>query len=181
MAFAKRKRHKLPTSKEDKRTTHEGISEQAKGRRWKRAWLGGVNSGWASTKAAYDILPNEQTPILRPRRKLSEGEIQTAEVQCSKCWTMEYWMLGAPVNLARTNAATCAPLVASAMLQTNSVPWHVSSPRPAMLTLSEEVDDIKCVCLAGDEKQAHDSERDFALRSVPSATPSPLGKRINNR
>ncbi|KAJ6088119.1 hypothetical protein N7499_004301 [Penicillium canescens] len=39
------------------------------------------SSGWASTKAAYDILPDEQTPFLRPLRSPSEDEIQTAEAR----------------------------------------------------------------------------------------------------
>jgi hypothetical protein len=62
------------------------------------------------------------------------------------------------------------------MLRTNSVPWHVSPARPAVLTLvanvwagvqdltlkyltlSDEVDDIHCVfCLAKDEDLANES------------------------
>ncbi|KAJ5033180.1 hypothetical protein NUH16_003096 [Penicillium rubens] len=61
------------------------------------------------------------------------------------------------------------------MLRTNSVPWHVSPARPAILTsvtniwagvqdltlrslsLSEELENIHCVfCLAEDEEQAHE-------------------------
>ncbi|CAG8220456.1 unnamed protein product [Penicillium salamii] len=53
------------------------------------------SSGWASTKIAYDILPDEQTPFLRPLRNPSEDEIQTAEVQWSEWLAMEDWMIGA--------------------------------------------------------------------------------------
>ncbi|CAG8111794.1 unnamed protein product [Penicillium nalgiovense] len=68
------------------------------------------------------------------------------------------------------------PFVTSAMLRTNSVPWHVSPAQPAILTsvanvwagvqnltiknltLSDEVDDIHCVfCLAEDEDLANES------------------------
>ncbi|KAJ5244797.1 hypothetical protein N7489_004893 [Penicillium chrysogenum] len=67
------------------------------------------------------------------------------------------------------------PFVTSAMLRTNSVPWHVSPAQPAILTsvaniwagvqdltlkgltLSDEVDDIHCVfCLAEDEDLANE-------------------------
>ncbi|KAJ5040688.1 hypothetical protein EN45_043490 [Penicillium chrysogenum] len=68
------------------------------------------------------------------------------------------------------------PFVTSAMLRTNSVPWHVSPAQPAILTsvaniwagvqdltlkdltLSDQVDDIHCVfCLAEDEDLANES------------------------
>ncbi|KAJ6136952.1 hypothetical protein N7497_012204 [Penicillium chrysogenum] len=52
------------------------------------------SSGWASTKAAYDIQPDEQTPFLRPLRSPSEHEIQTAETQWSEWLAMEDWMVG---------------------------------------------------------------------------------------
>lgn len=52
------------------------------------------SSGWASTKAAYDMLPDEQTPFLRPLREPSEEEIQTAETRWSEWLAMEDWMVG---------------------------------------------------------------------------------------
>ncbi|CAG8093895.1 unnamed protein product [Penicillium salamii] len=67
------------------------------------------------------------------------------------------------------------PFVTAEMLRTNSVPWHVSPARPAILTsvtniwagvqdlslqnlrLSEDVDEIHCVfCLAEDEEQGNE-------------------------
>ena len=67
------------------------------------------------------------------------------------------------------------PFVTAEMLRTNSVSWHVSPARPAILTsvtniwagvqdlslqnlrLSEDVDEIHCVfCLAEDEEQANE-------------------------
>ncbi|KAJ5594420.1 uncharacterized protein N7459_000628 [Penicillium hispanicum] len=53
------------------------------------------SSGWASTKAAYDILPDEQTPFLRPLREPSEDEIRAAEGRWSEWLAMEDWMVGA--------------------------------------------------------------------------------------
>ncbi|KAL5339201.1 hypothetical protein BJX70DRAFT_174867 [Aspergillus crustosus] len=73
-------------------------------------WIGGVgnickqermnylftakSNGWASTKAAYDILPDEHTPFLRPLHEATEQELGAAE----KCWSewlaMEDWMVG---------------------------------------------------------------------------------------
>lgn len=53
------------------------------------------SSGWASTKAAYDILPDEQTPFLRPLREPSEDEIRAAEARWSEWLAMEDWMVGA--------------------------------------------------------------------------------------
>ncbi|KAJ5885039.1 hypothetical protein N7495_009549 [Penicillium taxi] len=52
------------------------------------------SSGWASTKAAYDILPDEQTPFLRPLRGPSEEEIRAAEARWSEWLAMEDWMVG---------------------------------------------------------------------------------------
>ncbi|OOG00232.1 hypothetical protein ASPCADRAFT_204132 [Aspergillus carbonarius ITEM 5010] len=73
-------------------------------------WAGGVGSmvkqervnylftaksgGWASTKAAYDILPDEQTPFLRPLRAPAEEELQEAESRWSEWLAMEDWMVG---------------------------------------------------------------------------------------
>lgn len=70
---------------------------------------------------------------------------------------------------------TINPFVTTEMLRTNSVPWHVSPARPAILTsvtniwagvqdltlrslsLSGELENIHCVfCLAEDEEQAHE-------------------------
>lgn len=53
------------------------------------------SSGWASTKAAYDILPDEQAPFLRPLREPTEEEIRTAEARWSEWLAMEDWMVGA--------------------------------------------------------------------------------------
>ncbi|KAJ5816674.1 hypothetical protein N7447_008907 [Penicillium robsamsonii] len=53
------------------------------------------SSGWASTKAAYDISPAEETPFLRPLRDPSEDEIRAAEARWSEWLAMEDWMIGA--------------------------------------------------------------------------------------
>ncbi|KAJ5455217.1 hypothetical protein N7475_010338 [Penicillium sp. IBT 31633x] len=53
------------------------------------------SSGWASTKTAYDISPDEQTPFLRPLRDPSEDEIRVAEGRWSEWLAMEDWMVGA--------------------------------------------------------------------------------------
>lgn len=53
------------------------------------------SSGWADTKASYDILPDEQTPFLRPLRDPSEDEIRAAEARWSEWLAMEDWMVGA--------------------------------------------------------------------------------------
>ncbi|KAE8378590.1 hypothetical protein BDV26DRAFT_280990 [Aspergillus bertholletiae] len=37
------------------------------------------SGGWTSTKAAYDMLPDEQTPFLRPLREATEEELRIAE------------------------------------------------------------------------------------------------------
>ncbi|KAJ5372349.1 hypothetical protein N7517_004355 [Penicillium concentricum] len=52
------------------------------------------SSGWASTKAAYDISPDEGTPFLRPLRDPSEDEIRVAEARWSEWLAMEDWMIG---------------------------------------------------------------------------------------
>lgn len=52
------------------------------------------SSGWASTKAAYDILPDEQTPFLRPLEQPLEEEIRLAEAKWSEWLAMEDWMVG---------------------------------------------------------------------------------------
>ncbi|GLB16084.1 hypothetical protein AtubIFM61612_005920, partial [Aspergillus tubingensis] len=73
-------------------------------------WAGGVGSiikqeqvnylftaksgGWASTKAVYDTLPDEQTPFLRPLRQPAEDELQEAEDRWSEWLAMEDWMVG---------------------------------------------------------------------------------------
>jgi hypothetical protein len=81
----------------------------------------------------------------------------------------------APLSTSAGPVQSINPFVTAAMLRTNSVPWHVSPARPAILTsvtniwagvqdltlqnlsLSEEVDDIHCVfCLAEDEEQANE-------------------------
>ncbi|CEJ56972.1 hypothetical protein PMG11_05682 [Penicillium brasilianum] len=53
------------------------------------------SSGWAQTKAAYDILPDEQAPFLRPLRDPEEEEIRAAEARWSEWLAMEDWMIGA--------------------------------------------------------------------------------------
>ncbi|OQE29576.1 hypothetical protein PENSTE_c002G04375 [Penicillium steckii] len=53
------------------------------------------SSGWAQTKASYDILPDEQTPFLRPLRDPSEDELQAADARWSEWLAMEDWMVGA--------------------------------------------------------------------------------------
>lgn len=84
---------------------------------------------------------------------------------------------GPPVSLSTSaeSVQSIHPFVTAEMLRTNSVSWHVSPARPAILTsvtdiwagvqdlslqnlsLSEDVDDIQCVfCLAEDEEQAND-------------------------
>lgn len=50
--------------------------------------------GWASTKAAYDILPDEHASFLRPLRDPSEEELQAAETRWSEWLAMEDWMVG---------------------------------------------------------------------------------------
>ncbi|CAG8091481.1 unnamed protein product, partial [Penicillium salamii] len=78
-----------------------------------------------------------------------------------------------PLSTSAGPVQSINPFVTAEMLRTNSVPWHVSPARPAILTsvtniwagvqdlslqnlsLSEDVDDIHCVfCLAEDEEQA---------------------------
>jgi len=53
------------------------------------------SSGWGATKSAYDILPDEQVPFLRPLREPSEDEIRAAEARWSEWLAMEDWMVGA--------------------------------------------------------------------------------------
>ncbi|RAK74065.1 uncharacterized protein BO72DRAFT_450972 [Aspergillus fijiensis CBS 313.89] len=52
------------------------------------------SSGWAATKAAYDLLPDEQTPFLRPLRAPAEEELRLAESRWSDWLAMEDWMVG---------------------------------------------------------------------------------------
>ncbi|RHZ65361.1 uncharacterized protein CDV56_109420 [Aspergillus thermomutatus] len=52
------------------------------------------SGGWASTKTAYDILPDEQTPFLRPLREPTEEELRVADSRWSEWLAMEDWMLG---------------------------------------------------------------------------------------
>lgn len=53
------------------------------------------SSGWGATKTAYDILPDEQVPFLRPLREPTEEEIRAAEARWSEWLAMEDWMVGA--------------------------------------------------------------------------------------
>lgn len=52
------------------------------------------SSGWAATKAAYDVLPDEQTPFLRALRDPKEHELREAENRWSEWLAMEDWMVG---------------------------------------------------------------------------------------
>lgn len=52
------------------------------------------SSGWAATKAAYDIAPDEQVPFLRPLAFAEEEEIRLAEAKWSEWLAMEDWMVG---------------------------------------------------------------------------------------
>ncbi|KAI9374785.1 hypothetical protein BJX61DRAFT_532142 [Aspergillus egyptiacus] len=52
------------------------------------------SSGWASTKAAYDILPDEHTPFLRPIQNTTEEELSMADNCWSEWLAMEDWMVG---------------------------------------------------------------------------------------
>ena len=52
------------------------------------------SGGWTSTKAAYDMLPDEQTPFLRPLREATEEELRIAESRWSEWLAMEDWMVG---------------------------------------------------------------------------------------
>ncbi|KAL4765632.1 uncharacterized protein BDW70DRAFT_128133 [Aspergillus foveolatus] len=52
------------------------------------------SAGFAATKAAYDVLPDEHTPFLRPIRDATEEEISTAEKYWSEWMAMEDWMVG---------------------------------------------------------------------------------------
>lgn len=53
------------------------------------------SSGWGATKTAYDILPNETAPFVKPLYEPSEDEIRAAEAQWSEWLAMEDWMVGA--------------------------------------------------------------------------------------
>ncbi|KAL4978257.1 hypothetical protein BDW66DRAFT_130635 [Aspergillus desertorum] len=52
------------------------------------------SAGFAATKAAYDVLPDEHTPFLRPIHNATEEEISTAEKYWSEWMAMEDWMVG---------------------------------------------------------------------------------------
>ncbi|KAF9892828.1 hypothetical protein FE257_000417 [Aspergillus nanangensis] len=52
------------------------------------------SEGWVATKAAYDVLPDEQTPFLRPLLDPTEEELRTAESRWSEWLAMEDWMVG---------------------------------------------------------------------------------------
>ncbi|KAL2835636.1 hypothetical protein BJY01DRAFT_68981 [Aspergillus pseudoustus] len=52
------------------------------------------SNGWASTKVAYDILPDEHTPFLRPLHDATEQELSMAETHWSEWLAMEDWMVG---------------------------------------------------------------------------------------
>jgi len=50
--------------------------------------------GWAATRDAYNILPDEQIPVLQPLRNPMEEELRTADVRWSEWLAMEDWMVG---------------------------------------------------------------------------------------
>ncbi|RHZ52139.1 hypothetical protein CDV55_101783 [Aspergillus turcosus] len=52
------------------------------------------SGGWAATKSAYDILPDEQAPFLRPLREPTEEELRGADSSWSEWLAMEDWMVG---------------------------------------------------------------------------------------
>ncbi|GFF37581.1 hypothetical protein IFM61606_00318 [Aspergillus udagawae] len=52
------------------------------------------SGGWASTKSAYDILPDQQVPFLRPLREPTEEELRVADARWSDWLAMEDWMVG---------------------------------------------------------------------------------------
>ncbi|KAL2815001.1 hypothetical protein BJX63DRAFT_187471 [Aspergillus granulosus] len=52
------------------------------------------SNGWAATKAAYDVLPDEHTPFLRPLHDATEQELSMAETHWSEWLAMEDWMVG---------------------------------------------------------------------------------------
>ncbi|GAQ04669.1 hypothetical protein ALT_1990 [Aspergillus lentulus] len=52
------------------------------------------SGGWASTKSAYDILPDQQVPFLRPLREPEEEELRVADARWSEWLAMEDWMVG---------------------------------------------------------------------------------------
>ncbi|KAL4778634.1 hypothetical protein BJX76DRAFT_342770 [Aspergillus varians] len=52
------------------------------------------STGWSSTKATYDVLPDEQAPFLRPLHSATEEELSAAETRWSEWLAMEDWMLG---------------------------------------------------------------------------------------
>lgn len=52
------------------------------------------SAGWAFTKEAYDILPDEQVPFLRPLHNATEDELRTADDRWSEWLAMQDWMVG---------------------------------------------------------------------------------------
>ncbi|KAF7170289.1 hypothetical protein CNMCM5623_002750 [Aspergillus felis] len=52
------------------------------------------SGGWVSTKSAYDILPDQQAPFLRPLREPTEEELRVADARWSDWLAMEDWMVG---------------------------------------------------------------------------------------
>ncbi|KAL4882818.1 hypothetical protein BJY04DRAFT_35442 [Aspergillus karnatakaensis] len=52
------------------------------------------SNGWAATKAAYDILPDEHLPFMHPLHDATEEELSTAEKGWSEWLAMEDWMVG---------------------------------------------------------------------------------------
>ena len=59
------------------------------------------SGGWGSTKAQYDISPQQTVPFLMPLRNVREEDILTAEREWSAQLAQEDWMLGprAPAHL----------------------------------------------------------------------------------
>jgi hypothetical protein len=52
------------------------------------------SGGWAAVKHAYDMLPDETIPFLRPLQGPANGEIEAAESKWSEWLAMEDWMVG---------------------------------------------------------------------------------------
>lgn len=52
------------------------------------------SGGWIAVKQAYDILPDETVPFVKPLQGVTEDEIRFAENVWSEWLAMEDWMIG---------------------------------------------------------------------------------------
>lgn len=52
------------------------------------------SSGWAETKATYDMPPDEHVPFLQPLREPLEDELRVADGRWSDFLAMQDWMIG---------------------------------------------------------------------------------------